>query len=217
MISKRIKFIASLLDANDKVLDVGTDHALLPIYLVKNNLVKKADGSDISNTVLDNARKNLQKYNLTNKINLFCTDGVKDIDINEYDTLVITGMGFYTIKGILDDKKAQSIDKMIIQTNNNYEDLRRYINSIGFKIVKDVYILDKKKTYLIIMAEKGTQELSENEYICGLFDPNNMWYYRFITNKLGKLLKGIPKDENSSIKRELENYKKYLAKEKIED
>ena len=217
MISKRIKFIASLLDANDKVLDVGTDHALLPIYLIKNNLVKQADGSDISNVVLDNARKNLKKYNLTNKINLFCTDGVKNIDIKEYNTLVITGMGFYTIKGILDDKKIQSIDKMIIQTNNNYENLRRYINSIGYKIVKDVYILDKKKTYLIIVVEKGIQKLSENEYICGLFDNNNMWYYKFITGKLNKLLKSIPESEATNIKRELDNYNNYLTKEKIED
>ena len=53
MTSKRIKFIASLVDTKDKVLDVGTDHALLPIYLIKNNITEVADGSDISKIVLE--------------------------------------------------------------------------------------------------------------------------------------------------------------------
>ena len=64
MISKRINLIASFLSKNDKVLDVGTDHALLPIYLIKNNLVSRADGSDISDKVLLHARSNVEKYNL---------------------------------------------------------------------------------------------------------------------------------------------------------
>ena len=38
MVSKRLKFISSLINKDDKILDIGTDHALLPIYLVKNNI-----------------------------------------------------------------------------------------------------------------------------------------------------------------------------------
>nr|MCR5787975.1 class I SAM-dependent methyltransferase [Bacilli bacterium] len=74
MVSKRIKLIASLLDKDDKVLDVGTDHALLPIYLVKNKLVAKVDASDISSVVLSNAKKNVTKFKYENDINLYLSD-----------------------------------------------------------------------------------------------------------------------------------------------
>ena len=52
MVSKRIRFISSLININDKVLDIGTDHAFLPIYLIKNNITTLDDKSDPSAIVV---------------------------------------------------------------------------------------------------------------------------------------------------------------------
>ena len=216
MTSKRIKFISSLINNNDKVLDIGTDHALLPIYLIKNNITSVADGSDISNIVLDNARTNVAKYNLDKQINLFCSDGVKNIDVSIYNTFIIAGMGFYTIKGILDSANLGTINKIIIQSNNNHEELRRYINKIGFKIIKDYFLEDKDKTYLIIYAVKGKQSLSDKEYVCGLYDINNIWYYKYIVNKYESMLKNIPVNDSDLINRQLDYFKEYVSMQKIE-
>ena len=217
MVSKRIKFIASLIDVKDKVLDVGTDHALLPIYLIENNITCVADGSDISKLVLDNAKNNVIKYDLNSKINLYLSDGIKDVDINKYNTLVITGMGFHTIKSILDNQVLSSINKMIIQSNNNYEDLRRFINSIGYKISNDYYIYDKNKPYLILLVEKGKQKLSSKEYVCGLYDSNNDWYYEYIINKYNQIIKNVPDSEKDNINNNIKYYEEYLATGKTEE
>ena len=40
MLNKKLKTIASLIDKNDTVLDIGCDHAYLAIYLKQNNLCK---------------------------------------------------------------------------------------------------------------------------------------------------------------------------------
>lgn len=217
MTSKRIKFISSLINYDDKVLDIGTDHALLPIYLIKNNITSTADGSDVSDVVLNNARSNITKFNLDKQIHLFCSDGVKNIDVSIYNTFIIAGMGFYTIKSILDSADLSTINKMIIQSNNNHEELRRYINSIGFKIVKDYYLEDKEKIYLIIHAEKGKQVLSDIEYVCGLYDINNIWYYKFIANKYQSMLKSIPVNDRNLINRQLDYFKDYISMQKIEE
>ena len=217
MISKRIKFIASLIDASDKVLDVGTDHALLPIYLVKNNITKVADGSDISSVVLENAKNNLIKYKMDSIINLFCSDGIKSVDINKYNTLVITGMGFHTIKDILDNGNLDGIKKMIIQSNNNHEEFRKYINSINYKIISDYYIFDKGKWYLVSLISKGKQMLSGIEYVCGLYNINNKEYYKYIIKKYKNILKNVPPMEQDKIKIQIEYFNKYLSKEKTED
>lgn len=217
MVSKRIKFIASLINKDDKVLDIGTDHALLPIYLVKNNITDVADGSDISDTVLDNARRNIHKYNFEQRINLYCSDGIKNVDISKYNTFIIAGMGYFTIKGILESANLNNIDKMIIQANNNHEDLRKFINSIGYKIVQDRYIFDKNKSYLILMVEKGKQKLSEKEYVCGIYDENNIWYYKHITDKYKKLIKTIPDNDKREINRVINYFNEYLSIEKTED
>ena len=62
-ISKRLKTIASLVTPQKKVIDIGTDHAYLPIYLYLNNITKNITASDISPQVLEISLNNLQKYN----------------------------------------------------------------------------------------------------------------------------------------------------------
>ena len=66
----RIKEIASLVNDNSFILDVGTDHAYLPIYLIKNKIVMQAYASDISELALKIAQKKVLKSHLENEIKL---------------------------------------------------------------------------------------------------------------------------------------------------
>ena len=216
MYSLRMKTISSLLDKDDSVLDIGTDHALIPIYLIKNNLVKLAHGSDISNAVLKGAISNVENASLEDKIKLFLSDGVKSVDTTSYNTFIITGMGFTTIKNILDNASLENIDKLIIQSNNNLYDLRKYINHLGYKIADEICIKDKEISYNIIKFVKGNEELSETELNCGKFDTKNIWSYK---ENLSILENILTKVTDLNRKKELENlinyYKEYISKEKI--
>ena len=213
MVSNRIKTIASLVDAKDSILDIGTDHALLPIFLIKNNIVSIADGSDISNKVLSNAKENVFKYNLEDKINLYLSDGVKQIDISKYNTLIITGMGFSTIKNIIDNADLKHIDKLIIQSNNNLDELRKYLNEISFSIVDETCLKDKDINYDIIVCHKGKQSLSEQEYACGIYKNDNKWYYQEnLENLLSIIEKVTDKSKKENLKKILSYYKEYISR-----
>ena len=215
MISKRIKTIASLLDSDDTILDVGTDHALLPIYLIKNNIVNIADGSDISENVLINAKENVSKNNLNRRINLFLSDGVKAVDISKYNVLVIAGMGFNTIKNILDNANLKNIQKLIIQTNNDYAEFRKYIIEKDFKIESEICLKDKKINYIIFKLSKGSQELSNEEINCGIYCENNKWFYKENINSLRRILKNIPsnnEDKINQINYLISVYDSYISK-----
>ena len=99
MLKKRLTTIANLVTKNAKVLDVGTDHAYLPIYLIQNDITKNVIASDISENALDGAKKNITKANVKG-IKLICTDGINGIT-DRFDTLIISGMGTSTIISIL--------------------------------------------------------------------------------------------------------------------
>lgn len=220
MVSKRLKLIASLINEDDKVLDIGTDHALLPIYLIKNNITSVADASDVNNIIIDRARLNVIKYDLEDKINLFVSDGVKSIDTHLYNTFIIAGMGYFTIESILSSAKLDNISKLIIQTNNNYDLLRVFMNKLGYKIVNEYYIKDQDVSYIIIHFEKGKQELSDIEIKCGIYNKNNVDYYKEQYDCLDDILKKISSnqvDKIEEINQLLGYYKTYLSKEKIED
>ena len=61
-ISKRLKSLAGLITLDDKVADIGCDHALQDIYMVKNNITEKVLIADVSENALENGIKNVKKY-----------------------------------------------------------------------------------------------------------------------------------------------------------
>lgn len=47
-LSKRLKWIIEKINKVEVIMDVGTDHGYIPIYLVKNDIAKKVIASDIN-------------------------------------------------------------------------------------------------------------------------------------------------------------------------
>ena len=181
-ISKRLKTIASLVTLQKKVIDIGTDHAYLPIYLYLNNITKNITASDISPQVLEISLNNLQKYNLEKKINLIKSDGFRNVD-GIFDIAVITGMGTYTIINILNTKNIP--DTLIIQSNNDYYLLRKHLNYLGYKIEKEIALYENKRYYIIIKFIKEKEFLTDEELLFG--KSNNLQYYDYLKNKYIKL------------------------------
>ena len=76
-ISKRLKVIGDLVPDNSFILDIGCDHALLDIYVVTKNKNVKAIASDINEGPLKQAKINIKKYNLEDKIEITKADGLE--------------------------------------------------------------------------------------------------------------------------------------------
>ena len=61
-LSNRLNEITKYISKQDKVIDVGCDHALLGIYLIKNKLVSNIICSDIVEKAIERAKENSNKY-----------------------------------------------------------------------------------------------------------------------------------------------------------
>ena len=101
VINNRIKEICSIIDKTDTLIDVGTDHAYLPIYCLKNKIVKNVVISDIKSGPMKTAMKNIKKHDCEEQVTTFITDDLNGIDIAKDATIVIAGMGGETIIEIL--------------------------------------------------------------------------------------------------------------------
>ena len=152
-VSKRLLAIANLIDDNTSVIDVGCDHAYLDIYLAQNRNSINCIGIDISSNSINRAHENIKKFDVGDNIKLFVSDGLKDINIIPNSTLVISGMGTYTMIKILNSVNYDLIDNIILQTNKNYEMLKKYVKTIPYKIVCEVSV-DDKKIYKIMKLKK---------------------------------------------------------------
>lgn len=212
-LSKRLDKIASFIDKDDIVIDIGCDHALLDIYLSKKyNKVYYA--SDLRESALDMARANIKKYD-ADKVVLKCGNGLETLDNNEVNTIVIAGMGYLSITSILRNiKRLKNINKLVIQSNSNSEIVRKFILKNGFYIEKEEVVLDKNIYYIISVFKRGVKKYNSLEKEIGLIKGNHVIDYINIEIKKNNiLLSVIPKKHifrRCSVKKRL----KYLNKKK---
>ena len=196
--TKRLDFIASLINKDDKVIDIGTDHGYLLILLYNKGI--KCMGTDIHQNALTSALNNLKEVNLEKEIPLILSDGLNNIKVDDYNTLVIAGMGYTTIKHILTKTdKLNSINKIIVQSNNDYDKLRILFNNLEYKIDKEYIILDKKHLYHIVSYLKGKETLTKEEILFGKYNKEYQKYYEQDLTKLKEILNNIPDNHQKTI------------------
>ena len=210
-ISLRLQTIAKFCDKEDKVVDIGADHGLLSLYLFKEKGLSKIIATDINEEALNKAKENFTKYNAS--IPIFVGDGIKDLDLHDYNTLVIAGMGSYTIMHILSDKdKLLSINKIIISSHNHPELVRKHLNTLGYYLEDEVVIFDKHY-YTIMKFLKGNHKHSEELNNYGLIKDENMAYYEEIIKKNKEILtQDIPKEIKSKLQKDIKFYEKVIEK-----
>lgn len=188
-LSKRLHSLALFVNNQDCLADIGCDHGYLSIYLKENNLVKYIIASDINQNALNSAISNINKRNLD--IPTILSDGLNNIDTTNLNTLLISGMGTNTILHILNNKnKLKPIKKLIIQSNNDYELLRKELNNLGYYLEKEQYTYDKGKWYLTTLFIKSKKKNTLNEIKYGYL--NNPEYNQYLIKQEYEILKKIP-------------------------
>lgn len=193
MISSRLKSLVKYVNSSDKVIDVGCDHALLDVYLIKNNIVKDIIVSDVSKNALDAGINNIKKYNLEDKIDARIGNGLEVLkETDNVDTVIISGMGTNTILEILNNNYLYNVKKLILQSNKDYYELRRDIVKLGFIIQNEEVINDNDKVYINIVFTRGIKKYSLEELKYGTKNLiNKEIYFNELINKKEKILNCI--------------------------
>lgn len=199
-LSKRLEMVANFIDNNDKsVIDIGCDHGLLSIYLANKFKNLKIIASDVNKNALDNAKKNITKCGLNDRIETRLGSGISVINNNDnIDTIVVAGMGTNTIVEFLkcSRDKLVNVNKIIIQSNTDLYFLRKNMVSMGYFIDDEELVVDKGIIYTIIKFVKGKMKYSYKELYLGpiLISKNSDLFVEKCMkelNNMKKILKNI--------------------------
>ena len=200
MLSKRLNAIASLVNKNSVVADIGSDHGLLPCFLAQNNLVIKAYAVDNKEGPLNSAVENINKYNLDDKVFPILADGLNNLN-QDVNSVVIAGMGFMTIKTILEANidVIKKLDQVIVSTHTQVVSLRKWIMEKAYLIEDEVMVYENNKFYTIISFNpKNNLTYKESDYLISkiLIDKKDNIYLEYLKERLSKLVE-INKYQNS--------------------
>lgn len=195
-ITKRLKIVSSFIPKKRTVYDIGCDHALLDIFLTIYN-ENKCYACDIKESALSFAVKNINKYNLTDKIRVICSNGFTNIEVEENSIAVITGMGTSTILDILSNSQINKIDFFIIQSNNDHFLLRKELAKRNLKIVDEIVVYDKGIYYLTFKVVHGKVKYSKKDLEFGPIlrkddSIDTLMYYNNVLKQKITILKKMP-------------------------
>ena len=188
-LSKRLQTIADFVKKGAVVADIGTDHAHIPIYLIKNNIISKAYACDINKGPLEKAKENINYYGVKN-IELRLSNGLEKLKTDEADTFIIAGMGGELITDILEKGRRffESKRKFILSPHTKIDEVRKYLLSNGFEITKEDMCIDEGKFYTVMEVKytENKEMYSEAELLYGKY---------LIENKHPVLIRFLKKEE----------------------
>jgi len=198
-LSVRLQRIARMVPFCGRVIDIGTDHAFIPIYLVAAGRCATAIASDIRQGPADLARRNISEYCMEDRISVMIQDGIGQIDVKEDDCLVISGMGGYEIQSILIKKPPVNAGTIILQPQKSLKELRKFLSGKGYQINEELIIKEKEHFYIAMnVTYTGVPyDLSTSGLITGqrlTADSHEIYieYIKHLIKKLKKQIKGDP-------------------------
>ncbi len=173
-LTERLLAACSFVRGGSYLIDVGTDHAYLPIYLAENGIISSATASDINEGPCESARKHIAENGFAGKIEVRQANGLIGHSARGKTDIVIAGMGGALISEILEkaDFIKQSDVRLILQPMRNVPDLRSYLLGNGFEIIDEALAREEDRIYEIICAEYSGEKREASELSLLLGDKN---------------------------------------------
>lgn len=162
MLSKRLLQTANLVSKDKVVYDVGSDHGLLPCFLVLNNICPKAYAVDNKIGPLNRTKEAISKYHLEDKVIPILSDGLNDVK-DDVDIITIAGMGYYTVMDIFKDKDLSKYHSIIVQINKDVDKLRKFISDNHYTILNEVVLKDDKYYQIVVFNTEYHDSYSDLE------------------------------------------------------
>lgn len=135
--------------------DIGTDHAYLPVFLLKEGRISRAHASDVAVGPLSRARETVAAHGLGERVTFHLTNGLWGLEDLGLTDIAICGMGGETVAEIL--RAAPFVQRegvrLILQPMTKAALLRRALGEMGFRIVEEAYVPEEGKLYAVLCAE----------------------------------------------------------------
>ena len=161
----RLRLCASMVRKGKRLADIGTDHAYLPIWLVRQGIVPSAVAGDVNLGPLRKAALNVRRYQVEDRVSVCLSDGLDAIFPHEADDIVLAGMGGELIASLIAGAPwlKNGEKHLILQPMTSAEELRVFLADAGYSVTREEAVLSGRHVYTAMLAvyEPGEKALDE--------------------------------------------------------
>ncbi|MGQ9824722.1 MAG: tRNA (adenine(22)-N(1))-methyltransferase [Desulfotomaculales bacterium] len=163
----RLKAIAELVPPGRVVADIGTDHALLPVYLVQNGRCPKVIATELNRGPAARASSQVGLHGLGDRIEIRLGEGLAPLSPGEVQAVVVAGLGGGTVREVLSASPEilKTLERLVLQPMNDVPGVRRWLVQNGWRLADEVLVAENGRLYVVIAAEQGKEEAGEKEWL----------------------------------------------------
>jgi len=154
----RLERVAAHMPAGAHLADIGSDHAYLPVALLRRGVIATAVAGEVALTPLRAAERTVGENGLEQLVSVRLANGLAAIEPEDGITAIsLCGMGGETIRDILDSGKARlsGHERLILQPNGGEQPLRQWLMENGYRILCEEVLRENRFYYEIIVAERA--------------------------------------------------------------
>jgi len=172
-LSKRLETVCTYIPSGSRIADIGSDHAYLPCYAVKNGIASFAIAGEVVEGPYQSALQQVKNSGLGDAVSVRKGDGLEVIQKGEVDCITIAGMGGALISSILNKgmEKLSENERLVLQPNIAANFIREWCIEQGWQIIAEEIIEEDQKIYEILVLEKLKDKkpyfLTEAELLMG--------------------------------------------------
>ena len=211
MLDSRLQQIAAFARSGSRLADIGTDHALLPVQLIRQGVCTYVIASDVKKGPVAVATRTVMEAGLTEKIAIRLGDGLSTVSPDEVDDIVIAGMGGETIIAILEAAPwvKSGHYRLILQPMTRAEKLRRFLWENGFEIEREQVVQDGQHWYTVLQVGYTGVAVNPDAFSCyvgRILLSQGAPYLRLVAKRLQKQQQGGYDEEIARVLQKLEEY-----------
>ncbi len=162
----RLSALLPWIDGHEVLLDVGTDHAKLPIDAIRRSSIQKAYASDNKEGPLKVAKLNVIDAELEADITVLKGDGLEVLK-DDVDVVTIAGLGGSLIQSMLMKADLKNVQTLILQPTNKISSIRKLTQLLPWMIVDEIITVDRDIPYISLLLKQGCMPLSDKDVLFG--------------------------------------------------
>ena len=159
-LSRRLSALAERVPHGARFADIGTDHALLPVYLALEGKIGFAVAGDINAGPVDAARRQVAEAGLEEQISVRLGDGMAVLQPGEVDTVAIAGMGGSLMARILEQagERLEGVRTLVLSPHVAEDAVRRWLSEHRFALNDELLLEEDGIIYTLMRARLADSE-----------------------------------------------------------
>ena len=181
----RLSLAYDLYDPCDLAADIGTDHAHLPAALLQRGRCQHMILTDLSESVLKNARETVIRCRLSDRTDLRAGNGLQPLE-EACGMISVTGMGGRTVHDILlEGMEKLKGASLVLSAHTDLPLIREAVCRIGYHLDREEPCFCAGRYYLVLRARPGACSLSPRELRLGgpLFESASPQLIPYLTRR----------------------------------